>query len=47
MAYGVGNPIPGLRQAQTCGGLNWLMGSKPSLFEFTIINDSFQKYLFH
>jgi hypothetical protein len=27
-----GNPDPGLEQAQTVAGFNWLMGSKPSPF---------------
>jgi len=30
MTYYNGNPGPGLGQAQTCGGFNYLMGSQHS-----------------
>ena len=33
MSYDVGNPAPGLGQAQKCGGLNRLMVSQP-LYNF-------------
>jgi hypothetical protein len=35
---GVGSPGSGLRQAQNVAGLNWLIGSQPSLLDSLIPN---------
>jgi hypothetical protein len=44
MAYDVGNPGPGLRHAQKCGGLSWLMGSE--LSHLNVCNGKKVRYIF-